>query len=223
MTHVLTLQEIKPVTHDTYQLTFNRPDGFEFEAGQATELAIQKEGWKDEGRPFTMTSRPSDKHLEFVIKSYPDHNGMTEQIPALGMADHVTATNPFGAIKDYGPGVFIAGGAGVTPFISILRKQQEEGKTGSHLIFSNKTDKDIILEEMWQSMPGIEATFVVSDAEEETDHVSGKLDKSMLEGMVGEKDQIFYLCGPGGMVDDVRDALKEIGVEKDHIITEEGW
>lgn len=222
MTHTLTLQQITPVTHDTYQLTFNRPAGFDFDAGQATELALQKDGWKDEGRPFTMTSRPNDKHLEFVIKSYPSHDGVTEQIPTLGMTDQVTATDPFGAITDRGPGVFIAGGAGVTPFIAILRKQQEEGTTGSHLIFSNKTDDDIILHDMWQSMPGLDTTFVVSD-QDDTSHVKGKVDKALLEELVDNTDQPFYICGPGGMVDDVRATLREMGVAEDRIVTEDGW
>ncbi len=222
MTYTLTLQDIVPVTHDTYQLTFNRPEGFEFEAGQATELTLQKEGWTDESRPFTMTSRPNDKHLEFVIKSYPDHDGVTEQIPTLGMTDQVKAADPFGAITDHGPGVFIAGGAGITPFISILRKQQEDGTSGSHLIFSNKTDKDIILQDMWQSMPGVETTFVVSD-QKDTAHVKGRLDKTMLEDLVEDKGQPFYICGPGGMVDDVRSALKEMGVAEGRIYTEDGW
>lgn len=222
MSHILTLQEIVPVTHDTYQLTFNRPDGFVFEAGQATELTLLRDGWRDEARPFTMTSRPNDPHLEFVIKSYPDHDGVTEQVASLKMTDQVSVTDPFGAITDRGPGVFIAGGAGITPFISILRKQQEEGATGSHLIFANKTDQDIILQQMWQSMPGVEATFVVSD-QDDTAHVKGKLDKATLDGMIADHDQPFYICGPGGMVNDVRDALKDSGVSADNIHTEDGW
>ena len=222
MGHTLTLQDIRPVTHDTYQLTFNRPDGFAFEAGQATELTLRKDGWRDESRPFTMTSRPNDPHLEFVIKSYPDHDGVTEQIPTLGLADQVTAAEPFGAITDRGPGVFIAGGAGITPFISILRKHQEEGTSGSRLIFSNKTDRDIILQDMWRSMPGVDATFIVSD-QKDTAHVKGRLDKAMLQDLIGDTEQPFYICGPGGMVDDVRTALKEIGVAKDRIHTEDGW
>ncbi len=222
MTYTLTLQDIAPVTRDTYQLTFNRPVGFEFEAGQATELTLQKDGWTDESRPFTMTSRPNDKHLEFVIKSYPDHDGVTEQIPTLEMTDQVKVADPFGAITDHGPGVFIAGGAGITPFISILRKQQEEGATGSRLIFANKTDKDIILQEMWQSMAGLETTFVVSD-QDDTAHVKGRLDKATLSQMVDDKDQPFYICGPSGMVDDVRSALKEMGVPEGRIYTEDGW
>ncbi len=222
MTHTLTLQEITPVTPDTYKLTFNRPDGFNFEAGQATELAIQKDGLRDEGRPFTMTSRPNDSHLEFVIKSYPDHDGVTKEIPNLGMTDQVTATDPFGAITDHGPGVFIAGGAGITPFISILRKHQEMGEAPSKLIFANETMDDIILQEMWQSMPAVDETFVVSQNPADTVR-EGRIDKSMLEELVADKQQPFYICGPGGMVDAVRDSLKEMGVAEDHIITEDGW
>lgn len=222
MTNTLTLQEISQLTPDTYQLTFNRPDGFDFQSGQATELAIQKDGLKDKSRPFTMTSRPSDPHLEFVIKSYPDHDGVTQHIPKLAMTDEVTATDPFGAITDRGAGVFIAGGAGITPFISILRKQQQEGVSGSQLIFANKTDADIILQETWQSMPTVSQSFVISD-QPDTDFIKGRVDADLLRDHVANFDQPFYLCGPGGMVDAVRDTLTSIGVAKDRIITEDGW
>lgn len=222
MVHELTLQEIKQVTHDVSLLTFNRPDGFEFEAGQATELALHKDGWKGEARPFTMTSRPNDKHLEFVIKSYPSHGGVTEQIPTLGMTDQVTASDPFGAISDQGKGVFLAAGAGITPFISILRKQHEEGVSGSQLVFANKTDDDIILQEMWQSMATVDASFVISD-QSDTAHIAGQIDAEMLKGLIADYDQPFYICGPSGFVDSMRDALVEIGVSNDKIITEDGW
>ena len=222
MSYMLTLQDITPVTHDTYKLTFNRPEGFDFSAGQATELAIQKDGLRDESRPFTMTSRPNDPHLEFVIKSYPDHGGVTKEIPNLSVTDQVEASEPFGAITDHGAGVFIAGGAGITPFISVLRKQQQEGTETAKLIFANKTPDDIILQEMWQSMPNVDPTFVVSDGDT-PDTREGKVDKAMLKDLVQDKQQPFYICGPGGMVDDVRSALVDLGVEKDRIITEDGW
>ncbi len=222
MTYTLTLMETEALTGDTYRMLFNRPDGFTFEAGQATELALQKDGLREEARPFTMTSRPSDSHLEFVIKSYPDHDGVTQHIPDLGMTDQVTATEAFGAITDHGPGVFIAGGAGVTPFISLLRKQQQEGNDKAQLIFANKTDQDIILKEMWQSMPHVDETFVISD-DDGTAFRKGIVDKAMLSEVVDSTDQPFYICGPGGMVDDVRNALQELGVAKERIVTEDGW
>jgi ferredoxin-NADP reductase len=222
MTYTLTLQEMAPVTPDTHKLTFNRPNGFTFESGQATELTLPIDGIKSESRPFTMTSRPNDAHLEFVIKSYDDHDGVTKHIPELGMTDQVKAAEPFGAITDHGPGVFIAGGAGITPFISILRKQQQEGESGAQLVFANKTPEDIILREMWQSMPNVDETFVVSDANG-SDLRQGMVDKALLKELVTEMDQPFYLCGPGPMVDSVRDDLKEMGVTEDRIITEGGW
>lgn len=222
MDYTLTLQEIEPVTPDTYRLMFNRPDGFAFESGQAVEMKILKDGLKDEGRKFTMTSKPNDAHLEFVIKSYPDHDGVTAEIPKLVMTDQVSVTEPFGAITDHGPGVFIAGGAGITPFISILRKQQQEGAGQAQLIFANKTADDIILKEMWQSMAAVDETFVIDEGDV-PDARKGHIDKALLEDVVDDKEQPFYICGPQPLVDEARDALRDMGVAEDRIITEEGW
>lgn len=222
MTRTLTLQAIEPVTHGTHHLTFGRPEGFTFQPGQAVELALLQDGWKDEGRPFTMVSQPDAPSLEFVIKSYPDHNGVTARIPSLGTGDQVACDGPFGAITDHGPGVFLAAGAGITPFISILKKHDREGVTGDTLIFSNKTDKDIILKETWDSLPGVTSVFVVTD-QPDTAHHSGELDKTKLSELVSDHDQPFYICGPQGFVDAMRDALKDIGVSEDRLVIEDGW
>ena len=90
---------------------------------------------------------PDDDTLEFVIKSYPDHEGATAQVPDLSIGDTASLDGPFGAITDRGPGVFLAAGAGITPFIPILRKHDREGlMDGCTLIFSNKTEADIIMQ-----------------------------------------------------------------------------
>lgn len=221
MTHELTLQAIEPVTHDTYWLRFDRPDGFEFEPGQAVDLAFQKEGIKQEERAFTMVSDPAAETVEFVIKSYPDHDGVTEVLPELSEGVRATSEEPFGAIKDHGPGVFLAAGAGITPFIAILDKHAREGVTCDHLIFANKADRDIILKDKWDKMSGVKSVYVVED--EATDHVQGRIDKDLLTAEVEGLDQPFYICGPGGFVDACRDALRDMGVKDNHIITEDGW
>lgn len=222
MTHALVLQEITPVTHDTYHLTFNRPDGFDFDPGQATELTFKKDGIADEGRPFTMISQPGEASLSFVIKSYPEHDGVTEHVPDLQIGDQAEAADPFGAITDHGPGVFLAAGAGVTPFIAILKKHAAEGVTGDSLIFSNKTEADIILKDTWESLSGVEPTYVITD-QNDTDHRKGQLDKAALQELIDDFDQPFYICGPGGFVDAMRDALTDLGVSKDRLVIEEGW
>lgn len=223
MAYTLTLNTIEPVTHDTYHLRFDRPEGFDFTPGQATELTLMREGWKDEGRPFTMTSMPEDDSLDFVIKSYPDHDGVTEQIPTLKPGDEVKADDPFGAISDQGAGVFIAGGAGITPFIPILRRRARDGEMeGVQLIFSNLTEADIILRDEWEAVEGLTLNLLVTD-EPKSPLASKMLDADLLNELMIAKNGPVYICGPGGMVDAVRDAAKSVGVPEDKIITEDGW
>ncbi|MEQ6249340.1 FAD-binding oxidoreductase [Sulfitobacter sp. HNIBRBA3233] len=222
MSYTLTLQSKKQLTPDVHQYVFDKPEGLSFKPGQATELTILKEGWKDEGRPFTFTSLPDDDHLTFVIKSYFDHDGVTEQLAGLVPGDTVEIEEPFGAITDHGAGVFIAAGAGITPFIPILEKHDAMGDMDCTLIFTNETENDIILRRKWEKMAGLKTFFTVTD-EENTSVEEEKVDKSFLEKHLADFDRTFYICGPQGFVDDVRDALLELGAKKDKIVTEEGW
>lgn len=224
MSFKLTLKEISPVTHDTYRLVFDRPEGFDFEPGQATHWALDTEGWRDEDRAFTMTSQPEERdRVEFVIKSYPDHDGVTDRIPGMKPGEQVIADAPDGAIVDRGAGVFIAGGAGVTPFIPILRRRAQDGTLdGATLIYSNQTEADIILRDEWEAMDGLKTVFTVTD-EPQSDLPSDVIDAAFLDAHLEDKDRPFYICGPRPMVNDVREALKSIGVAEDNIVTENGW
>ncbi|SLN13888.1 Ferredoxin--NAD(P)(+) reductase (naphthalene dioxygenase ferredoxin-specific) [Roseivivax jejudonensis] len=222
MPHTLTLRSIAPVTHDTNHLVFDRPEGFSFSPGQATDLALDRDGWREEKRPFTFTSLPEEETLEFVIKSYPEHDGVTEQIADLKPGDTVLIDDPWGAIEDRGPGWFIAGGAGVTPFIAILRKRLKEAGTleGSTLIFSNKTERDIILRDAFEGMEGLSCVFVVTDDESSPLYAS-QIGRALLSEHVTPGEGKCYVCGPDAMLDDIAGALNEIGVAEDDIVTEE--
>ena len=219
----ITLKSKTPVTHDTHHYVFDRPEGLQFEPGQAAELALDREGWRDEGRPFTFTSLPSGDDIAFVIKSYPSHDGVTEQMADLQPGAQMTLDGPFGAITDQGPGVFLAAGAGVTPFIAILRKRAAaKDLSGCRLIFSNKTPRDIILRGEFEAMDGLETTFVLTDEGTEDIPVR-RVDADFLKSEIEDTGQMFYLCGPQEFVDDVRDGLKAMGVDGERIVTEEGW
>lgn len=219
MTHHLTLKQIEPVTHDTHHLIFDRPEDFAFSPGQGVELFVQKDGWKHEGRPFTPVTLPHEPTLEFVIKSYPDHNGVTEQIGKMQPGDKVDMKGPFGAISDEGPGVFIAGGAGVTPMIAVLRKRLHDHGTldGSTLIFANKTEADIIWRDRFAAMEGLQTVFVVDESDGSVPEQ--RVDRDFLSGYVGP-DNRCYLCGPPPMMKAVRAALQELGVKDARIIEE---
>lgn len=98
MSHTLEIQNIREVTHDVRQIRLEKPEGYTFTPGQATEVAVDREGWKDEGRPFTFTSLDTDPYLEFVIKTYTDHEGVTDQIRQLSRGDKLIIGDPWGTI-----------------------------------------------------------------------------------------------------------------------------
>lgn len=219
--HTITIRSIEAVTHDVRRLQCDRPDGYDFTPGQATELRLDRDGWRDEDRPFTFTSLPTDPHLEFTIKSYPEHHGVTEQIHELEVGDRVVIGDAWGAISDQGPGTFIAGGAGVTPFISILRRRARDGELdGCHLVFSNATDADIIMRSEFEAMPGLRTTFLVTD-QPDSRFAADLLDREGLEDLVDDVDQPFYVCGPPKMVEDISAALEDMGADPGGIVFEE--
>lgn len=218
---------VEEVTHDVRRIVVEKPDGFEFKAGQATNVSVDRDGWRDKKRPFTFTSLVSDANLEFTIKIYPARDGVTDEIGDLTPGDRLILREPWGAITYRGPGTFIAGGAGVTPFIAILR-QLESGGIGSngsalkdsHLIFSNKTAEDIILEAEFTRMLGERGAFTLT-REEHGGYLHGRINREMIKRHHAGIDRPFYVCGPPGMVQDVCGMLKAMGVDADRTVIEE--
>ena len=221
MPHVLTLMGKEPVTHNVHRFTFNKPEGFEFRPGQATELTLLREGWKDESRPFTFTSLPTDPTLEFTIKSYPSHDGVTEQLGTMELGEQAEIGDAWGAIEDRGPGAFLAGGAGVTPFIAILknRLQTQGSLDGTSLHFANSTEADIIHKDMWPTLSGLEVHHILSD-EEKPEYHHGQIDKDYLKAQGIADAPTIYLCGPPPMEEAVKEALMDLGVSEDRIVRE---
>lgn len=224
MAHTLKIKDIQNVTHDVKQFTLEKPDGYSFEPGQATEVAIDKDGWRDEKRPFTFTSLNEDPDLEFVIKIYPDHDGVTEQLGKLEAGDSLIVDDAWGTIQYKGEGVFLAGGAGVTPFIAIFRDLHKKGEVGNNkLIFSNKTEKDIILKDEFEDILGNNFVNAITDEEPSGDHIflDGFIDKEFLESQIDDFDQPFYVCGPMPFNEAVMGYLKELGADPDALVFEE--
>jgi len=223
MSHTLEIQDIREVTHDVRQIRLEKPEGFTFTPGQATEVAVDRDGWRDEGRPFTFTSLATDPYLEFVIKIYPDHEGVTDQIGQLKAGDNLIIGDPWGTIEYKGEGVFLAGGAGVTPFIAILRDLHRKGETGNNrLIFSNKTERDIILKEEFETILGDRFMNVITQEKPTGDHIflDGVIDKAFLKSQIEDFGQAFYVCGPDPFNKAIMAALEELGAGPDALIFE---
>ena len=218
--HKISLLMSEFVTHDVKRFIVTRPDGFMFKAGQGVELTIAQPDWQEEGRPFTPIGLVDDRVLEFTIKSYTEHEGVTQMLHTLSPGAELHMSEPFGTISYQGPGVFIAGGAGITPFLAILREQARAGDAaGCSLIFSNKTPADVICEKELKHYLGQRCTLVCTD-EQAAGYEHHRIDKAMLEEKIDDFNQPFYVCGPPGFMDAVNSALEELGTDPQNLVFE---
>lgn len=218
--HIVEILDIISLTHDVKKITTEKPKGYTFIPGQATEVAIQKENWKGEKRPFTFTLLPEDNHLEFIIKIYRDHNGVTDQMDDLMVGDELSIGDAWGAIQFKENGVFIAGGAGITPFISIFRDLESKNKlTGNKLFFANKTGQDVIMESYWQEILG-DSFYSVLAEENLTGHFHGLINMDFLKNQIEDFSQSFYICGPEKMVEDISKSLEFLGADPEGVVFE---
>ena len=218
--HLVKIKSIEKVTHDVLQIVTEKPPAYTFIPGQATDVSINNTGWKDEKRPFSFTCLPGDDYIEFIIKTYPLHKSVTNELLQLKINDELILHEVYGDIAYKGEGIFIAGGAGITPFISIFRHLQFTNEIGiNKLIFANKTKADIILEEEFINLLGKNFINIISD-EKVDGYANGHITEDFLKANIGDLHKNIYVCGPPPMMEAVEKMLVSLQVDEKLIIKE---
>jgi ferredoxin-NADP reductase len=222
MSHKVKILAVTQDSHETYKFSVERPEGYDFTPGQATEVALDREGERENASPFTFTSLPSDPLLEFTIKTYPERDGQTDKMRSLQVGDHLLIGDPWGAIEYKGSGLFIAGGAGITPFLSIFRDLHQKGELQkSHLLYSNTDQRDIIAAAELKTRFGDNGHFYLTGGEKVEGYQQGRIDSSVLRGFVDRiKPDYCYVCGTPDMVEDIVSTLKDLGMDDSKIVCE---
>lgn len=220
MKHVLKIIHIHQVTHDVKCFRLEKPAGYNFLPGHATDVSINKPGLEEEVRPFTFTALTREPYLEFTIKRYPEHHGVTDKLHQLNTGDELIIGDSWGAIEYKEPGYFIAGGAGITPFIAILRTLYDEKKTaGNKLFFSNKTAGDIIYKEELQKILGENAVFILT-REKNARYLNGRINEKFIKEQISDFKRHFYVCGPDPMVAELVSTVQNAGASPDALVFE---
>jgi ferredoxin-NADP reductase len=138
----------------------------------------------------------------------------------LKPGDEIIIRDVWGAITYKGEGVFIAGGAGITPFISIFRDLRAKNEiAGNTLIFANKTKADIILDNEFKNLAGLEYINILSD-EHADGYYHGLISEEFLKTRIRNFNRRFYLCGPLPMMNALKNQLANLGVGKNSIVLE---
>ena len=218
--NIVKIISVEPVTHNVKRFRIEKPAGYIFHPGQATDVSVNTPSLVNEKHPFTFTALEEDPNLEFTIKIYEERHGVTAALGKLKPGDELVIGESWGAIEYKGAGVFIAGGAGVTPFIAIIRRLYKDNKTGHNLlIFSNKTFQDIILREEFSKMLGNNFINTLT-AEKVPGYDNRRIDGSYIREKITNFNQPFYICGPDPFVKEISDTLVAFGANPESVVFE---
>lgn len=217
---VVKILEANFISHDVKRFVVEKPPGYTFIPGQGTEVSINTPEWKDQTRPFTFTGLNKWDYLEFMIKIYPEHHGVTAQLSKINEGNELIIGDVFGAIQYKGPGIFIAGGQGITPFIAIFRDLYDKKLLhGNRLINSNKMVEDVVLGEELTKM--LKNDFVnIFTREQVIGFIPKRIDRNFLIENIVDFGQEFYLCGPESFVKDLSALLLDLGVKPASLVVE---
>lgn len=223
------------VADATMAFHFARPAGFQFRAGQCADLTLLDPSETDaEGnaRTFSIASPPFENELLFVTRMRNTAFKRTLGTTALGTVLQIgDAMGSFTLHKNAAkPAVFLAGGIGITPFLSIVR-QAARDKSGHelYLFYANRRPEDAAYLDTLQTAAASEPTcrFIPTMTGMARSHVAwtgetGRITREMLaRHLPALQGPIYYAAGPPGMVAATRQMLVEAGVDEDDIRSEE--
>ena len=206
--------------------TIERPAGFDFEAGQHMFVETRP----DWGAPFTIVSAPGDGHLAFTTVMR-DASPLKKELGELSPGDTVIVSGPYGEFtRDEGEEKtgMIAGGIGITPFISILHDiEARELAADAVLLYSSRRRSDTPyreeLERLAAANPNIEVVFTMTD-DPDYEGNKGRIDQAFVEAHVdGVADRTWYVAGPPGLVEAFDSLLKQMGVKEPKLDEFEGY
>jgi propane monooxygenase reductase subunit len=219
------VEAIEPLTRDIRRLVLRVADGEElmFYPGQYVDIRIPG---SDDYRSFSMAGLPSDRgRLEFMIKLYP--GGRFSGLLAdgeLAEGDELEIRGPYGVFtlrnSSTRPLLFIGGGAGMAPILSLLRALVEQGSTRAAVYYYGAREKQDLfhLEEMTALADALsEFRFVPALSHQPWEGASG-----LITDVVDRSERDLtgvdaYLCGPPPMVDAAIELLVRRGLPEAHI------
>lgn len=216
--YVLKILETDFVTHDVKRFVIEKPDHYSFIPGQGTDVAINVPEWKEQFRPFTFTSLNEWPHLEFTVKLYMQREGVTRQLARLNPGAELIIKEPYGNITYKGPGVFIAAGSGITPFIAIFRELNKKKQLSENtLVYTNRTSGDVIYDQELTRMLG-KHMIKVFTREHTIGFIERRIDRNFIVDHVRDFSKPFYVCGPDEFVKRIIEILLELGASAETLV-----
>jgi len=233
--NVLALVKREPVAEETMAFYFDKPAGFQFRAGQSIDVTLSNPPEIDAAgntRAFSIASAPSESHL--MIATRMRDTAFKRVLGTMPLGTQVQIDGPSGSFtlhkNSAKPAVFLAGGIGITPFLSMLREAAHEHLAHQlHLFYSNRGPEGAAFIDGLRDLSAVNPSFnlVLTMTEMsnstlpwngETDFINGEMLSKHVASLQGP---IYYIAGPPAMVTAMRQVLTQAAVDEDDIRTEE--
>jgi len=234
MTYRVKLISRQEVAKDTYAWHFTKPEGFMFRAGQFVELKINNlPEVDDEGnsRAFSLACAPADQEL--VVATRYRQTAFKKALLALQPEQELELEGPFGDFTLHHnierQAVFVIGGIGVTPVISMIKQATYDKSNHTLLlIHSSKTKADLPFYKEFSDLTKENQKFnyvpvlTAHDQQSSEGFEVGRINEKIIKKYALNLDNsIFYLSGSQQMVKAMRQLLIEMKLDPDNIKTEE--
>ncbi len=222
----LEVSQIESATDGAKTLRLVSTDGYlpPFEAGQYINIACEIEGVRTT-RPYSLCSSPKQRaYYEVTVARIPTGFVSDYFLDKVKVGDKLEANGPAGVfhynpIFHYKKSVFLAGGSGITPFMSMSREILESGMDREiTLIYGARNVESAIfhkeLSEFAKSYKNFKYVLVLSDKDAKGGDKNGFIDAACIKEAVSALgESTFYMCGPPIMTDFCYKALKELEIK----------
>jgi ferredoxin-NADP reductase len=226
------------VAEGTMAFHFARPTGFEFQAGQSVNLGLidpPETDAKGDRRTFSIAGAPFEN--EIMIATRMRDTAFKRVLKSMPARTRVQLRGPTGKFvldpQDERPAALLAGGIGITPFVSILRQAAHDSlRRKLYLFYSNRRPEDAAflqeLMELERRNPNYRFIGTLTEMEKSRAPWHGErgfLDKDMLARGLGGSGNVlvptYYVAGPPAMVEGMKTLLVGTGVPQERIRTDE--
>jgi len=219
--YLLSLKNKKEIAPNIFEFIFEPNKKVKFEAGQYMEVMVPHRNIdiRGERRYFTIVSSPNEKEIKFTIRVNEEGSSFKKELLKLKSGSMLYGQQVRGDFTlDKNPNtkyVFIAGGIGVTPFVSIITHLLYLKKpTDITLLFVSNRETDFIYKDLWKSaekLLGIKVYYVTRE----------ELNKTFVRDNIKDyKERKIYISGPNAMVQTYTKLLNYLGVSKLSIKTD---
>ncbi len=213
------------IARDTYEIAFEKPEGFSYQAGQSMKFLF-KEPYeeKENRRSFSFVSAPHEEILRFAFRD--TGSWRKQQLLSLRPGDTMTALGPRGRFvypdQDKTSVIFIAGGIGVAPFVSMFSHAVHIGDRRQLILLCiNRTRDDIAYYEYLQEISRMHLNMRVTNfltRESLPGFEEGKMDETILAPFFAQTPMPrLYAAGTPAMLDTLPQILVSLGVPEENL------